>query len=156
QDVHVGGLEFEQQCLNDCYVGLLEKIEDVHLFRVERILEAGSHVGNLCEIDRKQKDVRDIDLPGTPQDAGAGDDEATLAHVLGVDEGGGIAGDENEDFGRVAETIVANRDPGDEVGGNVIEKDQPQRDTAEQIEPQIAFGGRHRGLGGCRSFLHAA
>jgi hypothetical protein len=100
--------------------------------------------------------VGDVDLPDAAQDARAGDHEAALAHFPAVDEGRGVAGDENEDLGRVAEAVVANGDPGDEIGRDVIEKDQPQREATEQIEPQIAFGGNHRGLDGCRSFLHAA
>ena len=73
QHVHVGRLELEQQRLDDRDVRLLEKIEDVHFLRIERILEAGRDVGDLGHIDREQEDVRDIDLPGPPQDAGARD-----------------------------------------------------------------------------------
>ena len=97
-------------------------------------------------IDREQEDVRHVDLPRPPQDAGARDDEAALAHFLAVDEGGGVAGDEDEDFGRVAEAVVAERDPGHEVRRNVVEEDQPERDPAEQIEPQVASSGDHRGM----------
>src|SRR5262249_15078953 len=147
QDVHVGRLELEQQRLDDGHIGLLEEIEDVHLLGVERVLEARGDVGDLGEIDREQEHVGDVDLPGSPQDVGAGDAEAAFAHLLAVDERGGVAGDEDEDFRRVAEAVVADGSPGDQVGGNVVEKNQPQRDAAEQIEPQIASGGAGDGGG---------
>jgi hypothetical protein len=82
---------------------------------------------------------------------GAGDDEAALAHLLAVDEGRGVAGDEDEDFGRVAEAVIADGRPGDQVGRNVVEKDQPQRNPTEQVEPQIASGRRGGDHGGVHS-----
>src|SRR6185312_2810220 len=146
QDVHVGRLEFKQQRLNDRDIGLLEKVEDVHFLGVERVLEAGGDVGNLGQVDREQENVRHVDLPRPPQDAGAGDDEAALAHFLAVDESGSVAGDEHEDFSGVAEAVVAQRSPGDKIRGNVVEEDQPERDPTEQVEPQVASSGDHRGM----------
>ena len=67
-------------------------------------------------------------------------DETALAHGAAVDEGRGVAGNENEDLGGVAEAVIADGEPVDDVAGNVVEKDQPQRDAAEQIEPQVALG----------------
>ena len=75
-----------------------------------------------------------------------GDHEAALAHRAAVDEGGGVAGDEDEDFGGVAEAVIADGEPGHDVGRNMVEEDQPQRQAAEQIEPQIASGGDHGGM----------
>src|SRR5262249_56570154 len=99
---------------------------------------AGRDVGNLGEIDREQEDVGDVDLPGPPQDAGAGEDEAAFAHFLAVDEGGGVAGDEDENLGRVAEAVVADGGPGHEVRRNIVDEDQPERDPQTPDEPQIA------------------
>src|SRR5271165_2506019 len=86
----------------------------------------------------------DIDLPGPPQNMCTRDHEAAFAHFAAIDERSCIARHEDKDFGCVAETVIANGDPGDQVGGNVIEKNQPKCDPAEQIEPQIAFGNGHR------------
>ena len=120
--------------------GLLEEIERVHFFGVERIVEARRDIGDLGHVDREQEDVRDVDLPGALQDARARDDEAALAHGAAIDEGRGVAGDEDEDFGGVAEAVVADGEPGDDVVRNVIEEDQPERQPAKQVEPQIASG----------------
>ena len=84
-------------------VRLLEEVQRVHFLRVERILEARRDVGDLGDVDREQENVRDVDLPRPLQDARAGDDEAALEHGAAVDEGRGVAGYEDEDFGRVAE-----------------------------------------------------
>jgi len=56
---------------------------------------------------------------------GAGDDEAAVAHGLAVDECGRVSGDENEDFGGVAEPVIAYRDPTDDGGRKMVEKNQP-------------------------------
>ena len=84
-----------------------------------------------------------VDLPGAPQDVGASNDESAFTHLLSIDECGRVARDENKYFGRVAEPVIADRDPGHDVRGDVIQEDQPKRDAAKQIEPQIA-GGRCR------------
>ena len=102
-------------------------------------------IGNLGHEDREQEDMRDIDLPGALEDARAGDQRAALAHRAAVHEGGGIAGDEDEDFGGVAEAVIADGDPADDVGRDMVEKDQPERDPTEQVEPQIALGWDRRG-----------
>ena len=73
--------------------------------------------------------------------------EAGLLHGPAVDERRGIAGDENEDLGRVAEAVIAQRQPGQQIGRQVVDEDQPQRQAAKQIEPQFAFiaGGKRNG-----------
>src|SRR5262249_51615979 len=106
----------------------------------------GGDIGNFGEVDREQEDVGDVDLPSAPQDVGARDDEPAFAHFLAVHEGSGITGDEDEDFSCVAEAVVADGAPGDQVRRDMVEEDQPYRDPAEQIEPQIASGGDHRGM----------
>jgi len=57
--------------------------------------------------DGKEKDGRNEDLPAPPQDARGGHDEAYLLHRAAIDEGRGIAGDEDENFGGVGEAVVA-------------------------------------------------
>ena len=162
QDVHAGGLELEQQRLDQRHVRLLEEIEDAHLLGVERIVEASGHIGDFRHVDHEQENMRGVDLPGAAQDPGRGQHEAALVHRPAVDERRRIAGDEYEDLGGVAEAVVADGDPADRVRGNMIEKDQPERQPAKQIEPHVALGGdgggrtvgpahrRRRDVGGLR------
>ena len=144
QHVHVDRLELEQQRLDDGDLRLPQKVQRVHLFHIERILEARGDIGNLGDIDREQEDMGDVDLPRPLQDARAGDDEAALQHGTAIDEGGRVAGYENEYFCRVAEAVVADREPAHDVVRDVVEKDQPERKPAKEIEPQVAFGGDGR------------
>ena len=89
----------------------------------------------------------DVDLPGALEDARARHHDAAVAHLAAIHEGGGVAGDENEDFRRVAEAVIADGDPAHHVGRNVIEEDQPQRQPAKKVEAEIPAGRydrRHR------------
>src|SRR5262249_28702094 len=138
--------------MDDRHLRLFEKIENIHLFGIERILETGGDIGNFGKIDREQEYVGDIDLPDPPQDMRARDHEAAFAHLLAVDESGGVTGDEDEYFSGVAEAVIADCAPSDHVRGNMVEEDQPERDPAKQVEPQIAAGGDHRGVYFGRSF----
>ncbi len=142
QHVHVDRAESQEQRLDDGDVRLLEKIHDSHFFRIQRVLETGGDVGNLGEKDREQKHVRDINLPDPPQDARGGDHEAGLEHRASVNERCGVARDENENFGGVRESVIADREPGQEIGRQMIDEDQPQRQPAKQVEPQFALAAR--------------
>ena len=86
----------------------------------------------------------DINLPCPLEHPRGGDDEPVLLHGAAIDEGRGIARDENENLRSIAEAVIADGDPVYRVGRNMVEKDQPEREAAEQIKPKIAFG-RNRG-----------
>ena len=92
--------------------------------------------------------MRDIELPDPLGQAGGADDEAAFQHHPGIDEGGGITRNENEQIGGVAEAIISRGDPVHDIVGNVIQENRPVRDPAKQVEPEIAsFGGQ-----GCVDF----
>ena len=133
------GLNFSSSAWKMRDIGLLQEIENAHFFGIERVLESARDIGDLRQIDREQENMRDIDLPGALEDARAGDDKAAIAHRAAIDEGGGVAGNEDEDLGGVAEAVIADRHPADDVGRDMVEKDQPEREPAEKIEPQIAI-----------------
>src|SRR5262249_49373327 len=74
-----------------------------------------------------------------------GENEAAFPHFLAIHESGRVAGHKDEYLGCIAETVVTDGDPGDDVRRDVIEKNEPQRDAAKQIEPQIACSRKRRG-----------
>ena len=143
QHVHVDRAKSQEQRLDDGDVRLLEKIHDAHFFRIQRVLETGGDVGNFGEEDREQEHVRDVDLPDPAHDPRGRHHEAGLQHRAAVDEGGSVAGDEDEDFGGVGKSVIADRQPGQDVRRQMIDEDQPQRHPAKQVEPQFALAG-HR------------
>ena len=50
----------------------------------------------------------------------------------------GNAGDEHEDFGRVAEPVVLKRKPTADVVRDVIEKDEPECDAPARVQTKVA------------------
>ena len=119
--------------------------------RIQRVFETGGDVGNLREEDREQEHMRDIDLPDPAQDPRGRDHEAGFQHGAAIDERRGIAGDEDEDFGGVGKTVIADREPGQKVRRQMVDEDQPQRQAAKQIEPQFALADRRRAKSPARS-----
>ena len=113
----------------------MQEFRNSHFIGIERVVDAGGDVGNLGEEHREQEHVGDIDLPDPAQDARTADQEARLQHRAAIHERRGVTGDENEDLGGVAEAVIADREPGQKIGRHVIDEDQPQRQTAEQIDP---------------------
>ena len=49
-----------------------------------------------------------------------------------------------KDFGGVAEAVIADRQPGQQVLRQMVDEDQPQRQAAKQVKAQFAFGARDR------------
>src|SRR6516165_9870933 len=90
QNIHIRRLELEQQRLDDGDIGLLEKIQNIHLLGIERVLETASDVCYLGKINREQEDMSDIDLPGPSQNMRTRDHESAFAHFPAVNESSGI------------------------------------------------------------------
>src|ERR1700726_247916 len=80
----------------------------------------------------------DVELPDPLGQPGGADDEAAVEHHPGIDEGGGIARNENEQIRGVAEAVISGGDPVHDVVGNMIQKNRPVCDPAKQIEPKVA------------------
>jgi hypothetical protein len=57
-----------------------------------------------------------------------------------------VAGDEDEDLGRVAEAVVPDGDPRHHVGRDVVEEKSRQRQPAKKVEAQIAPVGMMGGI----------
>ena len=115
QHVHVEKTKSQQQCLNDGDAGLLEKIIDAHFLRVQRVVEPVRGVDDFRKENREQEHVGHVDLPDPAQDPCGRDHEAGLAHGAAVDKGRGVAGDEDENLGGVAESVATDGEPGQKV-----------------------------------------
>jgi hypothetical protein len=118
-----------------------EKIGDVELVLVHRIVEFPGRARNLRRESQEQQDVGDIHLPGPRPEPLGGSQQIAGADDRPVDVAGEIAGNEHEEFGGVAEAVIAQRQPGHDVVRNVIEEDHPQAEAAEEIEPKVPFDG---------------
>ena len=119
---------------------MLQESKNVRLFGEQRLMEPRRRVGELGDVEDEQEQVGDVNLPAAPQDPRRRDDEPVLLDRAAVDQRGRIPGNEDEDFAGVAQAVIADRDPADDVRGNVIEKDQPERQSAEEIQTQVAPG----------------
>ena len=89
-------------------------------------------IGDLGDIDDREEHEGHVELPHPLQDARAAHDEAALQHHPAIDESRRVAGDEDEDFGRVAEAEIADGDPAHRVGRHMVEEDEPERQPAEK------------------------
>ena len=137
QHVEVDRLELQQQALAQRFDGAVDQACDIELVDDLGVAEALRDIADRNDIDHEQDDVGDIELPDPLGQPGGADDEAAFEHHPGVDKGGGIAGDENEQIGGVAEAVIPCRHPVHDIVGNVIQKDRPVRDPAKQVEPEV-------------------
>lgn len=98
------------------------------------------------DIDHEQHDVSRVELPDALEDAGCSHDVSALDGDSGVDNGCGIAGDEDEQIGRAAEAEIAQGQRADRVVGDVVQEQKPVRDAEQQGNPEIAIACRDLGL----------
>src|SRR6202043_3659460 len=89
----------------------------------------------------EQHDVGDVHLPDAGPQPLESSEKIPGAYDRTVDVAGQITGNEYEEFGGIAEAVIAQGQPGNEVVRNVIEEDHPQPDAAEQIEPEVTLDG---------------
>ena len=85
------------------------------------------------QIDHEQQNVGGIDLPDAPQQPRCPDNKATLEHSSPEDESRGVAGNEHEQIGAIAEAVVSERKPGQRAGGDVAKKHQPVGEAPKQV-----------------------
>ena len=118
---------------------MLEKIVNVEFIRIHRIVEFPDRARDLRREQQEQHDVGNVHLPDAcPQPLGGGDEIASSDDRT-VDVAGEIAGYENEELGGVAEAVILQRQPGNDVVRNVVEEDHPQPHAAEQVEPEVTL-----------------
>ncbi len=80
-----------------------------------------------------------VHLPDARPQPLEGGEKITAADDRAVDVAGQIAGNEHEELGGIAEAVIAQGQPGNEIVRNVIEEDHPQPHAAEEIEPEVAL-----------------
>ena len=86
--------------------------------------------------DHEQHEGR-VDFEAAPQAPRQDGPPALLAQRAAIGQHAGVAGYEHKDFGGVAEAVIAQRQPFERVAGDVVDEDEPERQPAADIEPQV-------------------
>ena len=77
-------------------------------------------------------------MTGAGPKALCGGQKKSFASEGSIDEAGEVAGYEHEEFSGVTEAVVLQGDPADgSIVGGVIQKNHPQPDSPEEIEPEV-------------------
>jgi hypothetical protein len=92
-----------------------------------------------CE-DHEQENMGDIKGPGPPDDVGARIEPAFVAQGAAIGDAAGVASEQHEQLGGIAQREIAYGEIAEPVRGNVVGKDPPQSDAAEEVDPQIPVG----------------
>src|SRR5258708_36147034 len=112
---------------------------NIEFIFIHRVVELPDRTGDLCRKEQEQHDVGKVHLPGPHHQPLGGGEKMATAYNRTVDEPGEIARNEHEELGSIAEAVIAQGQPGNDVVRNVIEEDHPQPDAAEEIEPKVAL-----------------
>ena len=112
---------------------------NIEFIFVHRVVEFPDRACDLRREKQEQHDVCNVHLPDACPQPFDGGEKIAGADNRTIDVAGQITGNEYEEFGRIAEAVIAQRQPGNEIVRNVIEENHPQPYTAEQIEPEVTF-----------------
>ena len=131
-------MKLEQERLDDGNVRLLEKVGNPHLIVVHWIVESRHRIGHFGDEYREQKDVGDVELPSPAQNLRRRIECALQREGPTIDEGGGIARNEDKDLRRVEELECLKGEIAEDVLWNMIDEDEDQSETAKKVEAEIA------------------
>ena len=134
QYVGVDGRILQDRGVDECRTGISEKERRVGF--VEIVAAAAGHPDQ-NEIANQQKQESGVDFQASPQRARNDRRPALLPQRAAIGQHAGVAGHEHKHFGGVAEAVVARRQPGERIIGDVIDEDEPQRQPAARIQPQV-------------------
>jgi hypothetical protein len=96
------------------------------------VLTATAEISDHTYINCEQQNLSRIELASSLQNWDCGCPQPGLPRHLAVEVGIGVARKEYEDF-CVTEAVISDGDPTDDIRGNVIEKDQPERQAPDQV-----------------------
>ena len=106
-----------------------------------RIARVSKAVG-ACQVYQEDAGEReqqkcDINVPASPQRPADHSAPALAAPCLAVGQRAGYARDEHEYFRGIAEAVVPQRQPASDIVGNMVKKDEPQRDAPAGVYSQV-------------------
>src|SRR5215467_3348123 len=135
QDVEELGLILQQENLDDCDLGFVDEIIDPKVLAIGLILEVEGCVTYLRGKDHKYEDMCDVELPNAAIDLSGRRDASLPLQSPSVNCGGGVAGDKDEDFGGIGKCNRMQRYIRQDIIWNVVDEDEKQRQTPEEVEP---------------------
>src|SRR5258708_3124146 len=112
---------------------LIEKIGDTHLLVVHWVAERHYRVGNFGNENHEQKNVGNIELPGSPPDLRRHVQRAFCLQPATVDKRGGEPGNKDEYFGCIKKCGSLQGEITQNVFRNVIDKNQDQGHSAKEV-----------------------
>ena len=83
--------------------------------------------------------MSNVHLPGPHDEPLDGSDKIAGLNNRRVDEADQIAGNKHEEFGGIAEPVVAKGQPGNNVVRDVVEENHPQAQATKEIEPKVTL-----------------
>ena len=149
QYVGVDGRILQDYGVDDGRPGVFEKEPRIGFIEVAA---AAAYPDQHDKGDQQQQE-RGVDFPAASQRAGHDRRPALFAQRAAIGQHAGITGHEHKYFGGVAEAVVAKRQPVQRVIGDMIDEDEPQRQPAAGVQPQvpaISIDMNGRGLPGPR------
>src|SRR5215471_14925813 len=135
EDVEELGLILQQENLDDCDLGLVDEIIDPKVLAIGLILEVEGCVTYLRGKDHEYENVCDIELPNPAIDLSGRGDASLPLQSSSVNCGRGVAGNKDEDLGGIGKCNRMQRYIREDVIWNVVDEDEEQRQTPEEVEP---------------------
>src|SRR5205807_215042 len=117
--------------------GLFDEPRYVEFVEEMRMAVTLRDITDGCGIEDEEEHMGHVELPYAAKEQGRAGNETLPRHSAPVHECRGVSGDEDKDIRRIAEAVIASREPRNGVVGNVVQEDRPISEPPEQIETQI-------------------
>src|SRR5262249_5531086 len=120
------GLILQQENLDDCDLGFVDKIIHPKVLAIGLILEVEGCVTYLRGKDHEYEDVGDIELPNPAVDLSRRGDASLALQGPSVNCGSGVARNEDEDLGSVGKCNRVQCCIRQDIIRNVVDEDEKQ------------------------------
>ena len=112
---------------------------DADVLRVGEVAEVGGGEGEADAADDDQRQMPKIDVADPLEDAGDAALEALALEHAAIGQHGGEPGKQHENLGSVRKSEVPQGELGENVVGHVVDENEKQRQTAKEINSQVAL-----------------
>src|SRR6516225_7643509 len=137
QDVEELRLILQQKDLDDRDLRFVDKIIDPKILAIG-LMEAEGCVTHLRGKNHEYEDVCDIELPNPATDLARCGDSSMSLQSPSINRGRGVTRDKDKDLSSVGKCDRMQRYIRQDIIWNVVDENEKERQTAKEVEPQIA------------------
>jgi hypothetical protein len=118
---------------------LARRSNSIHAATPLMSAKVASQISDLREIHCKKENEGHVELTHSTDNASCSYQEALIVHRTGICNCSRVAGNEHKHFRGVTKAVIAYREAVKDIGRDVVDKYEPQRQPPEEIQSEVSL-----------------